>query len=768
MTEPVDIGPHAPSCVCGDGWRFEATELSTGRVKAVLHPIKADWEEVFCQPSSGQLLLAAKDVSANDIWPHTTGVYISQVNPDGTRRARWAGYVEKFSGSAGGAVTVALNSIEEYLWHRYVADKNGPLLMFTVSLEDVGLPVNYVFLMRPNPGNESGTTVAFDPNGTQAGFAALLANIPNLPDNANGIPLTGVAVSPTVIQHKDFVRWTDVKNIGDKLKEMIERADGVKYRLDHSYELGTDGWQWSTKMLFSDSLGQDRPYTLRSDLEGWGYGLEIDAKNEADRVYGLGSIDGEALDPMNPDAGGVEGGDDRNSGVIMFAVAYDEAENLPEFQAAVNWNDEKSPDTLNQNTVGYVQDHRDPVAVPAMTLVGLGWSDGVPPPEELMLGDEVGVEIGYGVLTYRGQRAKILGIAWSLDDESPVQRTLAFQPVIRASTSVKLQVPAVASAPASGTPVQNQIGSQQPVADPWPTAGEAVKIQPKDLAEVSGMQYSKSMPDNVWVHNDENDASRQVRLINLATGNEIGSYTPSGPNRKDPEAIRLRPTDGMLVLADIGDNDNNRSSRRLFFTPEPTSAGAKGTIPSTLIRINYPFGARNAETLLIHPTSGEIFIVTKETKRARIVTFGTAPTDNMTGTLVKKLTDIQNVSDGTFTNNGQFVLFRAAGVQNTIVYRVSDWTKVGEIPTPAMAKSEAITIEGFRTGACSFLVTTEGKKPPIYRVLLPNEYGSTCSAPAGEETAEPPGSPSAPSPSTATVPGQILDLTQWKLTLPRN
>jgi hypothetical protein len=129
MTEPLDLDHHEHNqeCLCGDNWRFEATDLATGRVKAVLSPLSAQWEELLCRHSTGSLVLAAKDVSADDIWPHTTGVYISRVLPDGSRVAHWGGYVEKFSGSGGGSLNVSLVSIDEYFDHRHVADEDGGL-----------------------------------------------------------------------------------------------------------------------------------------------------------------------------------------------------------------------------------------------------------------------------------------------------------------------------------------------------------------------------------------------------------------------------------------------------------------------------------------------------------------------------------------------------------------------------------------------------------------------------------------------------------------
>src|SRR5690348_6192619 len=111
----IDIDAGGAANCSFDQWRFEATDLHTGRVKALLRPISADWEELLSRVATGTLQIATKDQAANDIWPHTTGLYISQVNPDGTREARFGGYVEKFNGSSGGATSLALQSMDDFL-----------------------------------------------------------------------------------------------------------------------------------------------------------------------------------------------------------------------------------------------------------------------------------------------------------------------------------------------------------------------------------------------------------------------------------------------------------------------------------------------------------------------------------------------------------------------------------------------------------------------------------------------------------------------------
>lgn len=770
--DPNDPNGHGP-CLCGDGWRFEATDLSTGQIKAVLHPISADWEELYCQVATGSLIVATKDLAANDIWPQTTGIYISRIQPDGSRKAHFGGYVEKFSGSSGGATTIALQSIENFLNKRYVADENVGLRInknVIVVPAVVGQPPpacsSIYQVQRPY---QAGSAIAYQTvlticGSTQCSYAKALTDVMHIPDSTgrdSSVPLYAQIEQPNSFEVTLSVNWWEFKNIGQTIRELIEGTGGLKYRLEHIYApIGGDGWMWYTNIIYSDSIGTSRSYTLRSDYEGWQYGLEVDAQDQASRVYGLGST----LDRTgNP----VENGDGTS---VMFSVAYDASRTYPEFQTSQSWTDQKIPGMLNLQTQGWVQDHRDPVAIPAMTIVGLSWEESnVPPPEELLVGDIIGVEIGYGVITYRGERSTVLGIAWHLDVDQPIQRTLALQPVLRPSRSVRTQKPAVL--PGLAEDPEKVIGGPviSPTADPWPTAGRVGTVTADVLNEISGMQYSAKIPGYSWVINDENQTP-QVYLIDIpGTGNIVGSFTPSGPARVDPESLRLHP-DGRLFLADIGDNHNTRAGGvRLYAVPEPTSVGAKGVITAQTFTLKYPFGPRNAETLLIHPTTGQYLIATKESNKTRIVSFGSATNPVTNGQLVKTLTNITMVADGTFTPNGQYILFRSADEQNTVVYRFSDWKRMGTIPTPKLFKGESITMEG----KCAFLVSSEGTSSgshenwsPVYRVLLPAEYGAPCSNPTPTTGGGSPGGGSTGGSTGATVPGQVLNLANWKLTLP--
>lgn len=299
-----------------------------------------------------------------------------------------------------------------------------------------------------------------------------------------------------------------------------------------------------------------------------------------------------------------------------------------------------------------------------------------------------------------------------------------------------------------------------PAPDPTtgdPTPGTLTTLKDNRIQEASGMSYAMAHSGVVWVHNDEGE-NPQVYGVSIANGQTVATYGVSGPSLVDPEAIRTNANNGFIWLADIGDNDNDRTDCSLVVTAEPSSLGNKGVLSSTRLPIAYPQGPQNAEALLINSVTNEVYIITKASvgRLYKLTTLKT--TTNMLTNMNKAMPP--NVTDATFTEDGRFVFIRCEGVQNTLVYNSSTWTQVGAIASPPLSKGESITVE---PGGKSFLIGSEGKNSPIVRVLIPTQWRPVGGGGGGGGTPPP-----APCNPAATRPKDILNLTNWKLTLPVN
>lgn len=130
-----------------------------------------------------------------------------------------------------------------------------------------------------------------------------------------------------------------------------------------------------------------------------------------------------------------------------------------------------------------------------------------------------------------------------------------------------------------------------------------------EATEISGLVASPTQPGVLWAHNDSGDRARIFAL--RSDGSLIASLDVPGAEAIDWEDIAVGPG-GDLLLGDIGDNNAVRKDIDIYRVPEPRLAdGPSTTVAATRLRLTYPDGAHDAETLLADPRTGEIVIVTK-------------------------------------------------------------------------------------------------------------------------------------------------------------
>jgi hypothetical protein len=131
------------------------------------------------------------------------------------------------------------------------------------------------------------------------------------------------------------------------------------------------------------------------------------------------------------------------------------------------------------------------------------------------------------------------------------------------------------------------------------------------IKEASGMVASAIHAGTFYVHND---AGNGPRLFALGSdGGSRGSFDVAGASSEDWEDIARGPcpAGSCLFIADIGDNNSDRSQVTIYRVPEPADLGAGATAAVDVISFHYPDGSHNAETLLVHPETGVVTIVTK-------------------------------------------------------------------------------------------------------------------------------------------------------------
>lgn len=202
-----------------------------------------------------------------------------------------------------------------------------------------------------------------------------------------------------------------------------------------------------------------------------------------------------------------------------------------------------------------------------------------------------------------------------------VRRLVGFGALIGAGLIVGCHGPE-GSSPAGGVGAMGPIGPK-----PAPTASPVGAcpvcsapevrgaILNRDVKEASGLAASAAHPGVLYTHNDSGDGPRFFAMTQ--SGADLGAFDVSGAEAIDWEDIALGPcapgaAGKCIYLADTGDNKRHRSTYVIYRVAEPASLeGASRTVTPEVLTFVYPDGPHDAESLLVHPTTGVVTIVTK-------------------------------------------------------------------------------------------------------------------------------------------------------------
>jgi hypothetical protein len=178
-----------------------------------------------------------------------------------------------------------------------------------------------------------------------------------------------------------------------------------------------------------------------------------------------------------------------------------------------------------------------------------------------------------------------------------------------------------------------RVGSKTPQGESSPSAdssgrsklyGQPVRLaelEDRAVAESSGLVASRHDPNIFWTHNDSGDAPMLYAFDRK--GKSKGRWRVTNAQAVDWEDIAAGPGQQSgtsdLYIGDIGDNGRKRDYITVYRVPEPgissddlLSGKMLVTEPAEAIRLKYPDGRHDAETLMVHPLTGDLYIVTKD------------------------------------------------------------------------------------------------------------------------------------------------------------
>ncbi len=148
-------------------------------------------------------------------------------------------------------------------------------------------------------------------------------------------------------------------------------------------------------------------------------------------------------------------------------------------------------------------------------------------------------------------------------------------------------------------------------------------IKSDEITESSGLIQSRCAPNVFWTHNDSG-GSEFIFAIN-EKGEKLGTWKVAGAKNNDWEdmaTIKDKTGKCSIFLGDIGNNGGEKSKFTVYKIAEPKVSEADKTSTkkkpgktenAQAIKFSYPNDIKpDSETLLVHPQTGEIYVLTKQ------------------------------------------------------------------------------------------------------------------------------------------------------------
>lgn len=270
-------------------------------------------------------------------------------------------------------------------------------------------------------------------------------------------------------------------------------------------------------------------------------------------------------------------------------------------------------------------------------------------------------------------------------------------------------------------------------------AGVAFAFSDPRISESSGLA-SASTPGIVFTHNDSGDAARF-----FAVGDDGRTRTTYGlpdVQARDWEDMARGPDEqgrSSLWLGDIGDNNALRDQGILVHRvaePEPTDREQVTTEAPTSFRLRYPDGPGDAEGLMVHPTTGRLYVVSKPLAGPARVYAAPQPLDPAGPNLLEQVASVSFSATGTpgGPGIGSFaqLLVTAADIApdgSRVALRtytdLYEWPLEGDdvgaalageplvTPLPESRQGEGLT---YTADSAAVIVSSEGEGTPVHRV----------------------------------------------------
>lgn len=302
-------------------------------------------------------------------------------------------------------------------------------------------------------------------------------------------------------------------------------------------------------------------------------------------------------------------------------------------------------------------------------------------------------------------------------------------------------MPVPPSAEAAKPPANTRVEQKSPPkqTETYGSPRKLGNLQDPAINESSGIVASRTTPGLYWTHNDSGDGPYIYAFDDR--GARRGTWRVRGASARDWEDIAAGPgpTAGTsyLYIGDIGDNEGRRAEIIVYRVKEPTirpddSASTKlkplVTDEVEAIHFRYPDGAHDAEALLVHPLSGDLYIVSKIPFANSFVYKAPTPLNTSEPTTLKRIAELKVpslfgglITGGDISPDGLRVALcdYVDGYELVLASKSAPFDQIWKQPLKPLdlGKRKQGESIAYRLDGRALLATSEGVHPPLIEVV---------------------------------------------------
>lgn len=273
---------------------------------------------------------------------------------------------------------------------------------------------------------------------------------------------------------------------------------------------------------------------------------------------------------------------------------------------------------------------------------------------------------------------------------------------------------------------------------PYEKARIIGQIKSSEITESSGLAASLCQPNVLWTHNDSGDGPYIYAMD--STGANLGTWKVRNAENSDWEDMAaIRNADGQcfLYIGEIGNTEKlTRSVHKIYRVREPVilpqdanslRADARDTEPAEVLSFKYPEASHDAETLLVHPTTGDLYVLTKQRSRPSSIYKIKAAFGGAVALGAQKIGEITVpaipnglLTGGSISPDGSRVILcdYAAAYEISLPAGAGSFDEIWKqkpvaIDLGSRKQGEAIS---YSADGASIFATSEGRRPPVIEV----------------------------------------------------